>query len=158
MGKKNNNFENSYMVWAFTSRWVSSCCSANSCEPENGPIKSPWVLPLCLQSLPFTVGEAALVDYNIAAVHAKILRIKEKTGMCALFVFSSFGRDFFTNQDWSVLHHCTCVSYCTLHLKWHWGKSYQQICNWVHFYFYQLCLLPALGAQYGILIHSHPPV
>jgi len=46
-------------------------CSANSYEPENGPIKSPWVPPQCLQSIPFTVGEAALVDYNITAVHAK---------------------------------------------------------------------------------------
>ena len=84
----------------FTSRWVSSCCSANSYEPENGPIKSPWVLLLCLQSIPFTVGEAAPVDYNIAAVHAKNLWIKEQTGMCALWC-SSFGRDWFINQKWS---------------------------------------------------------
>lgn len=28
-----NNFENSSVIWAFTSRWVSSCCSANSYEP-----------------------------------------------------------------------------------------------------------------------------
>lgn len=39
---------------------------------KNRPIKSPWVLLLCLQSIPFSVSEAALVDYNIAAVHAKI--------------------------------------------------------------------------------------
>lgn len=39
---------------------------------KNRPIKSPWVLLLCLQSIPFSVSEAALVDYNIAAAHAKI--------------------------------------------------------------------------------------
>lgn len=39
---------------------------------KNRHIKSPWVPLLCLQSIPFSVSEAALVDYNIAAVHAKI--------------------------------------------------------------------------------------
>lgn len=39
---------------------------------KNRPIKSPWVPLLCLQSISFSVSEAALVDYNIAAVHAKI--------------------------------------------------------------------------------------
>lgn len=69
-GAERDKCENSRKVWAFTSRWVSSRCSANSYEPENRPIKSPWVPPLCLQSIPFTAAEAARPDYNIAAVHA----------------------------------------------------------------------------------------
>lgn len=93
-----NNSENSYKGCASTSRWVSSCCSANSYEPENRPIKSPWVLLLFLQSIPFTVCEAALLDYNIAAVHAKKFWIKEQRGMWNLRC-SSCRRQFFINQE-----------------------------------------------------------
>lgn len=47
------------------------------------------------------VGEAALVDYNIAAVHAKNLWIDREEARMWIFCCSSFGIDVFETR---VLH------------------------------------------------------
>lgn len=85
---------------------------------KNRTIKSPWVLLLCLQSIPFSVSEAGLLDYNIAAVHAKIPDKGAGRSVCAMVMWLRvIHKSRLERQTlWHSTHACSF-----LYLKWQEG-------------------------------------
>lgn len=85
---------------------------------KNRPIKSPWVPLLCLQSISFSVSEAALVDYNIAAVHAKIPDKGASKNLSALVIWQRvIHKSRLEHQIlWQSTHACSFLC-----LKWQEG-------------------------------------
>lgn len=100
---------------------------------KNRPIKSPWVLLLCLQSIPFSVSKAALVDYNIAAVHAKILDKGAGKNVSILVMWQRVIHKSWLEHQllWECMH--ACMHLCSfLYVKWYHGTIFYYICNWVY--------------------------